>query len=573
MLLADLIDGVSLRIASGDPGSTRVGDLTEDSRTALDGSLFVARQGLKNDGREFIGDAIAAGATAVLVDTAAADELVANAPEVLAGDAGPVCVLSTPEVSRVGAVLAERLAGNPSRELCLIGITGTNGKTTVAHIVHTLLNTAGVRCGLIGTISIDDGRAPRPITADMTTPPAPELSRLLAGMVDAGCRAAVMEVSSHALDQGRVSGLAFDIGVITNLTRDHLDYHGSMERYAEAKSRLFKMLDPEAGTAIINADDPEAVAIAAAFTGSADGARSVGCSALGQVVRGWSVEPRPAPNARQGQHGPAPRLFRVEGPGVAFDQTTELVGRHNALNACQAIAAANEVLTRDGKPPAQRAAALRDGLSLCRTPPGRLEAVHGAGDDLSVFVDYAHTEDALEKALTATRPIANAANARLVVVFGAGGDRDPGKRPVMGRIAAMRSDRAVLTSDNPRSEQPEAIIADVMRGIPEMSRGRVTIEPDRAVAIRRAIGDASAGDVLVIAGKGHETYQLSPDATGNVTRRHFDDCEEARAALEQRRARRAQEERATAVATVKHAGLAANHAGGLGVHGKQGDMS
>ena len=531
MRLADLIDGEPIRVASGDPAAVRVCDITEDSRTALPGSLFIARPGTRVDGTRFIESAVGAGAVAVLTqDHAVAADLPAG-----------VCMLVCEDPALTGARLAERWYGSPSASLYLIGVTGTNGKTTVAALVHRLLNSAGIRCGMISTVEIEDGRGRLP--AEMTTPGAIELSRTLGVMVEAGCRAAVMEVSSHALDQHRAAALAFDVGIVTNLTRDHLDYHGTMEDYARAKGRLFELVaqksPTEIGIGIVNADDPEAVALATGHcsTGSCS---IVPCSVAGRAVGGWSatLKPELLGSSRGG-------AFTVDGPGgFQLSQRVELIGQHNAMNLCQAVAAAHAAIVRLDEHLGDEAEGaskkLCRGLSLARPPTGRLDPAHEAGDDIEVYIDYAHTDDALDRVLSGVRSaLTNEAHKKLWVVFGAGGDRDTGKRPRMGRAAALRADRVVLTSDNPRSEPPSRIIEGVLAGVPSKMRHKVVVHADRARAIEEAILNAAPGDVVVVAGKGHETEQIlpveGPNATGRTQRIPFDDRLQARLALRRRR--------------------------------------
>lgn len=513
MRLADLMAGENASFAAGDPASVRVCDLTEDSRTALPGSLFIARRGLSRDGREHAPQAVGLGASAILTDD----------PDLAHALGARAVVVVVPDVAGVTGRVAERFFGHPSRALRLIGVTGTNGKTTTAHLVHHLLNAAGVRCGLIGTVEIDDGRGRAP--SEMTTPPAIELSRTLATMVESGCRAAVMEVSSHALHQRRADALRFEIGIITNITRDHLDYHGSMEAYAAAKRRLFTLLDARPGgpgLSIVNADDPEAASLA--------GPRRLACSAAGEAIGGWSVRTKPA--------GLTASSLTLRGPrGVAITQRLALIGPHNAMNAAQAAAAVADTLAALGRTDHDIATALRHGLSLAHPPPGRLEPAHAADDDLAVLIDYAHTDDAIDRALSAVRA-ALAPPGRVWAVFGAGGDRDRGKRPKMGRAASLRADRLIITSDNPRSESPSAIIAAVLEGVPQARRDRVAVHADRARAIHEAVRSAAPGDAVVILGKGHERVQVIKNDLGHLEPRPFDDAKEARIALAARRGSR-----------------------------------
>ncbi len=536
MNLAELIEGLAVRGAAGSLGGVRVCDITDDSRTALPGSLFIARAGTKMDGRKFIPDALKAGAVAVLTDDPGL-----KAP-------GGVALLVSDDVPAVAAAMAERFYGNPSARLELVGITGTNGKTTTAHLVHQMLNGAGVRCGLIGTVEIDDGREVAP--AVLTTPPATELSRTFAVMLENGCKAAAMEVSSHALDQSRVGALKFDIGVFTNLTGDHLDYHGTMEAYGQAKAKLFAMLPPS-GWAVINAEDPAGKLMAAAtraqvmWCGVGDGRHE---PAEEPLTRGAKTGVR-----KRGQREePAARGTILEmtmmgtvaefaGPWGKFEARMSLIGRHNVMNALQAIGAAWAA----GVQPA----ALPRLIRAAKAPPGRLEPVTEAGDPFAVLVDYAHSDDALRKVLGTLRPLvggrktpsgslrsplpprAAGEGGRLRVVFGCGGDRDRTKRARMGAAAAELADAVYVTSDNPRTERPSAIIDEILAGIPGEQRGKVSVDADRGKAIERAIGQSRPGDLVLIAGKGHETYQIVPDGKGGTVTNHFDDREVARAAL------------------------------------------
>jgi UDP-N-acetylmuramoyl-L-alanyl-D-glutamate--2,6-diaminopimelate ligase len=522
MRLGDLIAGLDVRVTGDDSPGVRVCDLTEDSRTAVPGSLFVARSGLKSDGKRYIAEAAAAGAVAVLTDDPA-----------LARPSPHVPVMYSPDVPRVSAELAERFYGHPSRSLSLVGVTGTNGKTTTSFLTWQLLNAAGARCGLIGTVMVDDGREVGP--ASMTTPPAIEISRSLAMMVEAGCRAAAMEVSSHALDQRRADGLRFAVGVFTNLTGDHLDYHGTMERYADAKARLFRLL-PVDGRAIVNAEDPWTPRLVA------------GCAA---PVWRTALAGSPAAQGADCTVGVeatdlSGMSLTLAGPWGTLHARVPLIGRYNAMNVLQAVSAAHAC--------GLDAAALGAGLSGVRSPPGRLERVSGPRDDLDVFVDYAHSDDSLRHVLATVGGVMprrrgagarvtaaagapdreGAAPARLWVVFGCGGDRDRTKRPRMGRAAADFADVLVVTSDNPRSERPAAIIDEVLAGVPAAARERTTVQADRARAIDLAISQAAPGDAIVIAGKGHETEQITSDGRGGLVSAHFDDREVARQALARR---------------------------------------
>jgi UDP-N-acetylmuramoyl-L-alanyl-D-glutamate--2,6-diaminopimelate ligase len=521
MNLADLIAGLPVRPAGGQasPRPLRVCDITEDSRTVVPGSLFVARVGTKSDGRKFVSDAAASGAVAVLTDD--------PTPALAQGCRVPLFVAD--DLPRTLAAMAERFYGEPTGELELIGITGTNGKTTTAHLTHQILNGAGVRCGLIGTVMVDDGVAIGPAT--LTTPPATELSRTFGVMVEAGCKAAVMESSSHALEQARVSALKYDIAVFTNLTGDHLDYHGTMEAYGAAKARLFETLGPD-GWAVVNAEDPwHAVMLERCR------AKVIRCS-----VRDTGAA-CPTAGAEEPSHKERAYLacatirsmtmtgarIHFDGPWGQFETSVRLVGRHNVMNALQALCASWAAGVQ--RPALERV------IRTAAAPPGRLEPVTGAHDPYAVLVDYAHTDDAMRKVISALTPLVHGSEprGRLILVFGCGGDRDRTKRPRMGAAGSGMADVVIVTSDNPRTERPSDIIDQILSGISAENRGKVQVEVDRKRAIRKAVEMARPGDLVLIAGKGHETEQIMPDGRGGTVRHHFDDREVARAALAERR--------------------------------------
>ncbi len=497
MKLGELIAGLDVVLASAGHDQTRICDVTEDSRTVVPGSLFVARAGLRSDGRQFAADAAHAGAAAILSDDATL--AVPGAALVVAKD-----------VAFAAAKIAERFYGNPSGNLDVIAITGTNGKTTTTWLVWQLLNAAGRRCGLIGTVVIDDGR--EVAAASMTTPPSIEISRSLAEMASAGCEAVVLEASSHALDQSRVAALQIDVGVFTNLTRDHLDYHKTMEAYADAKARLFAMLTAK-GTAVLNADDGAAQRMARDTK-----AKRLYCHESGpDVAHEQNARVRTVSSDMSGS-----RLV-LDGPWGTIEATVPLLGAYNAMNILQAVVCAHAVgLTRDQ---------LVEGLEGISAPPGRLERVSIPSDPIHVFVDYAHTDDGLKSSLTAVRGAMKGSKSKLWIVFGCGGDRDTGKRPKMGEVAATLADRVVVTSDNPRTERPGDIVDQILAWIPQARRAHVEVQVDRDRAIRYAIENAAPGDVVVIAGKGHETEQVLPDGKGGTIRTHFDDREVARGVL------------------------------------------
>ena len=468
--------------------------VTDDSRQAGPGCLFVARTGTAADGRAFAADAVRRGAVAVMfvgADPLGDDPAMAHVARVRLPDGT--------DLARFAAVLADRIEGCPSQWLDLVGVTGTNGKTTIAFLVQQFLRAAGRRCGVIGTVLVDDGAEARP--AALTTPGAIETAAVLGRMVRNGCSACAMEVSSHALDQGRADALRFRTAVFTNLTGDHLDYHGTMERYAEAKARLFALL-PAEGTAVVNVDDPWHGAMLATCRG-----RVLRCSLKGNADCTAEVH-----EARLGWQDAT-----FTGPWGSARVRLPVVGRHNAMNALQAAAAAWSV--------GVGADAVARTLAACAAPPGRLEPVTAPDDPFAVLVDYAHTDDALLNVLTALRPLVGP-KGRLVTVFGCGGDRDRSKRPRMMDVACTRSDRVVVTSDNPRTEDPEAIIDEVVAGRPAGALAEVVRCTDRAEAIRLAVGGAGPGDIVLIAGKGHEDYQIV-----GRERRAFDDRLVAREAL------------------------------------------
>jgi UDP-N-acetylmuramoyl-L-alanyl-D-glutamate--2,6-diaminopimelate ligase len=516
MKLSDLLQALT---ASGmthellGPAEADITGLTADSRRAGPGLLFAACKGVAADGHAYLAQAAAAGAAALLVERPA--PTLSGCPQVVVAD------------SRLAlAFMAHEFFGRPTRGMTLVGITGTNGKTTTSYLVESVLAVAGP-VGVIGTVEVRYGRVRRP--ADMTTPEPVALMQLLAEMRAAGVSQAVMEVSSHALDQRRVDGCLLDAGVFTNLSRDHLDYHGDLATYFAAKRRLFAELLPAAKAAgkdpvaVLCLDDPHAADLADLCEGLGIRTLTYGLTAQAQVR---------LTGEKLGLSGSA---CRVVWPGGEFDLSTPLVGEYNLQNTLAAAAVGLGLGVHPGH--------VAQGLMGLAGVPGRLERVAGAGEGPAVFVDYAHTDDALTKALGALKPLTQG---RLICVFGAGGDRDHGKRPLMGLAVARAADLAVLTSDNPRSESPLAIMAMVEQGLKQGGARRVehldqakakayVSEPDRAVAIALALGQARAEDVVLIAGKGHEDYQIVAGV-----KRHFDDREQAAAALAHR-ARRPRE--------------------------------
>jgi len=478
--------------------SVQVRGVRHDSRTVERGDLFVARPGLAVDGARFIGDAVARGAAAVMLRPGATQLVGLPVPAVVVDDAA------------LGlAYAASAIYGHPSFSMEVIGVTGTNGKTTVVHLVRAAIDGAIGKpsCGLLGTVGHAFGDWHRP--AEHTTPEADEIARVLAEMYRRGATHAAMEVSSHALEQSRVRGVQIRVAALTNLTQDHLDFHGSMRAYAEAKARLFTELGP--GSAVLNVDD-------------AFGRELVG-RVRAPVVRVSAREASPA------DADVAPRSARIDVRGIEATVRTpdgdvhlqsRLVGAHNLENLLVALGVACALGLDAG-----RAA---EALSHEPGAPGRLERCDAEDDDVTVLVDYAHTPDALARVLDAVRAALLGANrGRLWCVFGCGGDRDRAKRGPMGEAVGRRADVAVVTSDNPRSEDPVAIAAAVIEGVRRAGVDPV-VEPDRKRAIQFAVGAAAPGDVVLLAGKGHEPYQQ----IGTV-KHPFDDRVEARRALEMRR--------------------------------------
>ncbi|MBA3270851.1 MAG: UDP-N-acetylmuramoyl-L-alanyl-D-glutamate--2,6-diaminopimelate ligase [Acidobacteria bacterium] len=464
-----------------------------DSRRAISGSVFVALRGLKADGSHFVPQALLRGAALIVAET--------PRPE---GDLTPWLVVSDARLAL--ALLADRFYGHPSRRMRVVGVTGTNGKTTTAYLLSSILDAADLKAGLLGTVTYRLGAEER--EASRTTPEAPDVQQLLAEMIRQGCKSAVMEVSSHALALKRVDGVRFAAGIFTNLTRDHLDFHEDMETYFQAKRRLFEMLPADA-PGVINLDDPRGASLI-------DVCRVPVTFAL---TRPADVTPGPLEYTLSGL------AFEIRTPRGPVQVQSKLVGRPHVSNILAAAATA----TAMGVP----LDAIADGVKALPGVPGRFEVVSAAPDEVTVVIDYAHTDDALRNLLETARQLAPR---RLITVFGCGGDRDRTKRPLMGMVAARLSDVVVITSDNPRSEEPHRIIDEIKRGIPAGSQsGRppdIREIVDRREAIERAVEQGEPGDVVLIAGKGHEKYQQIGDRV-----LPFDDGEIARGALARRRGR------------------------------------
>jgi UDP-N-acetylmuramoyl-L-alanyl-D-glutamate--2,6-diaminopimelate ligase len=437
--------------------------ITDDSRAVTPGALFVAVRGTDRDGHDYLEAAASAGAVAAIVQDASRTHL----PSLVVTDG-----------RRGAAVAAAAFYGFPGGALRMAGVTGTNGKTTTVNMLRHLLDDAGGASASIGTLGVLVGSEGRPMDGGggLTTPGPVELQRLLRALVDAGVRRVAMEVSSHSLDQRRVEGVQFDVAAFTNLTRDHLDYHETMDRYFEAKARLLEYLAPS-GTVVCNADDP-------AWTTLRTDHRRVMFSERAPTVEVHAEEIRFDPRGSEWTLALGEERARVRLP---------LIGDFNVLNALGAAASAYAL--------GMSTAHIAQRLSTMPQVPGRLELLR---ESPAVLRDYAHTPDALARALDAVRPFTRE---RLIVVFGCGGDRDRGKRPEMGAIAEAHADLAIVTSDNPRTEDPERILDDIEGGMTSGSRGHERIE-DRRGAIARALEIATLDDVIVLAGKGHETYQV-----------------------------------------------------------------
>lgn len=500
MNLGELISRLPVKDVIGDP-NVEVKGLAYHSQQVEEGFLFVAILGSKRDGKRFIPEAILRGASAILVDEKQ------QAPGVIQ--------VIVPDVREGLAMLSAAFYGDPSFYLTLIGITGTNGKTTTSYLIESILAQAGKSVGVMGTVNYRFKDSVQP--ALTTTPESLDLQRNLQAMREAGITHAILEVSSHALDMQRVRGCEFDVALFTNFTRDHLDYHGSLENYFQAKQLLFTQCFLESQKkdrfAIINMDDPRGEELS-----------RVACGKLIRygVKSRYEVWPEMVEETTEGLRA------RVVTPRSSFALVSSLIGKHNLYNILAAVSVGVALGISQNN--------MAAGIERLTSVPGRMEKVPG-GDGIRVFVDYAHTGDALERALEALKKVRPG---RLIVVFGCGGDRDRGKRAVMGRVAALGGDLVVVTSDNPRTEDPLVIIAEIEKGILETGRKRYqavdlageradsgyVVVPDRREAIYLAIHTARPGDVVLIAGKGHEDYQIV-----GGERLHFDDREEATKAL------------------------------------------
>jgi UDP-N-acetylmuramoyl-L-alanyl-D-glutamate--2,6-diaminopimelate ligase len=486
MQLKELVKKLSVLRVEGSL-DREVAGITYDSRRVTPGMVFVAIPGAHVDGHDFINTAISRGASAIICERN--------------GFSSPRATkIKVPDVREALARASASFYQHPSTKLQVIGVTGTNGKTTVAFMVKEILEAAGTKTGLLGTVRYEIGD--RVIPAHRTTPESLEIHEMMAQMLAGGCKACVMEVSSHALEQKRVAGIEFDVAIFTNLTQDHLDFHGTMENYFVAKQKLFTKT--AAGTKrsaiVINIDD-------------ATGARLANESDV-EVKLTYGIRGAASVRATKVQLGADASSFTVEAPGKNFTCKLPLIGRHNIYNAL-AASGAGLAIGIDAK-------TIQSALGNMTPVPGRLESV-SCGQPFAVFVDYAHTDDALHNVLTTLREVTKG---RLLLLFGCGGNRDAGKRAKMGRVAAEFADYTIVTSDNPRNEAPEKIAAQIEEGFRAVKQRDYAVELDRKRAIGEIISLAKRGDTVLLAGKGHETYQEFEDTVVP-----FDDRVYAREAL------------------------------------------
>lgn len=471
-------------------------DLAQDSRKIMAGTLFVCLSGVKNDGHDYIMQAYRQGAVAVLVE-----KDVENIPQDLT-------IIKVANTRTAMMVIAPYFFEYPSHKLRMIGVTGTNGKTTTTYLIRSILQQAGFEVGVVGTIQNSIGD--RVIPAQNTTPDVIDLQKLLNQMVEAGMDYVVMEVSSHALALNRVAGCEFDVGIFTNMTRDHLDFHGTFENYLEAKTKLFQSLSNEANrkmgkSAIINADDKAAISIL----------EKTKCKTIT-----YGIHNQVDLQAKHANIQATGAQFDINGSFGVLPLRLKITGLFNVYNVLSAVGAA----LAEGIEPS----IIKTALEGFQSVPGRFELID-VGQPFSVIVDYAHTPDGLENILKTAQQIATR---RIIVVFGCGGDRDKTKRPIMGQLAATYGNVVIATSDNPRTEDPDSILSEIENGILEvLTEGKVYEKiRDRRQAIERALHLAEADDIVIIAGKGHENYQILKDRTIS-----FDDKEVAKAIIKEMR--------------------------------------
>ncbi|MEN8208892.1 MAG: UDP-N-acetylmuramoyl-L-alanyl-D-glutamate--2,6-diaminopimelate ligase [Candidatus Fermentibacteria bacterium] len=479
MILSDLLRNTGVQLP-GNLARLEITSIEDDSRNIVEGSLFVALRGFETDGHDHIEQALDRGAAAVLAENQVSDDY-------------RICVNPDNDNRAILSLIASRFYDYPWDELVTVGITGTNGKTSTARMLQWIFERQGIQCGIMGTIGHLVGG--EHVKAEMTTPGALATAAMMREMVKKNDRCCIMEVSSHALALCRVDDVRFDAALFTNITQDHLDFHGSMEDYLNSKKHLFDLLKND-GSSII-------------------GTYSSGFPSIEGAV---TFGPRENDTYRIDDiFGELGRIaFRLHADGASLPVEMNIPGKFNIFNAAGALAAAIEL----GIDPLAASQSLKDFPGV----PGRFQSVD-LGQDYLVAVDYAHTPDALERILRqASELTAN----RVIIVFGAGGDRDSSKRPIMGRIAESIADIVIITSDNPRTEAPDSIIRDITDGLSSEYQCRIIVEPDRQAAIRSAISIAETGDVVIIAGKGHEDYQIL-----GKEKIHFDDREEAAAALKE----------------------------------------
>lgn len=487
-LLRSVLDGVEVR-SKLPGGEVRIRQIAYDSRKVQAGALFVAIQGAATDGNLFARDAVRRGAEAVLSGAEAPADWPREIPW-----------LQVNEPRKALAIAAANFYGRPAKTLKLVGVTGTNGKTTTTSLIDSILRASGAKTGLFGTIAYHTPRGERP--APNTTPESLDLQSFFAEILDAGGEYATLEASSHALALDRLWGCHFAVAVFTNLTRDHIDFHKTFDNYFEAKRRLFEGTGAGApDVSVVNADDEWGKKLAG----------------LGKSTLSYGLQNGADLRAKNFQLSFSGLSFSAQTPNGPVQVESALVGRINVYNILAAIGAAiglgiaNETIEA--------------GIGNLRAVSGRFQSVD-CGQPFLVVVDYAHTDDALQNLIRTARELN--ANGRIITVFGCGGSRDRTKRPIMGEISGRMSDLSILTSDNPRQEDPLKIISDIVVGM-QKSGGKYMIEPDRAKAIHLAVEEAEADDIVLLAGKGHEDYQIFADRTI-----HFDDREEARKALEER---------------------------------------
>ncbi|MCC6278076.1 MAG: UDP-N-acetylmuramoyl-L-alanyl-D-glutamate--2,6-diaminopimelate ligase [Oligoflexia bacterium] len=494
MTLANLINGIGHRLLQGSLNDSYK-NLTSDSRSINSGDVFVAVKGARLDGHDFVIQALESGVAAVVVEH----------PKMISSRFKGA-VIQVADTRKIISQLASNHYDRPSEKLYCVGVTGTNGKTTTTHIIESVLNSQGIKTAVIGTINNHLGSKTWPATH--TTPDPVHLQWLCSEFVKDGANALSMEVSSHALDQFRVEGVQFDAAVLTNITRDHLDYHKTFEQYIQAKVRLFSQLLKNSKKknvrAIVNIHDPKA--------------EQFRVPGLPVWTYGFDRSDFCANNVKLDLGGTSFDLLTSEG---SLQIRLHMIGRHNVLNALAAVAV--------GRHKGLGLQQLAHGIQGIQSVRGRLEAVPNS-KGLHIFVDYAHTDDALKNVLTFLKDLKSesGSTSRIITVFGCGGDRDRGKRPLMMKVALEHSDKVIVTSDNPRTEEPISIIEDILHNVvkEDLVSGRVLTEPDRKLAIGRAISEAKKGDVVLIAGKGHETYQIV-----GTTKHPFDDVEVAKGYL------------------------------------------